>query len=66
MMNQREKELVQLSCCFPQNPNSYNLIEGGNGKPTDAICKKISDTLKRNGSVKGKNNPMYGYKWSAE
>lgn len=57
--------MVQLSCCFPANPNSYNLVEGGSGQLTEEIRKKISDTIKRNGSVSGKNNPMYGYKWSA-
>lgn len=28
-MNQKEKELLPLSACYPQNPMSYNLIEGG-------------------------------------
>ena len=28
-MNQKEKELVPLSSCYPTNPLSYNLIEGG-------------------------------------
>lgn len=65
-MNQCEKDLVQLSSCFPENLNSYNLIEGGNGQLTDAIRKKISNTIKNNNSSKGENNPMYGYQWSAE
>ena len=29
-MNRKEKELVQLSNCFPYDPMSYNLKEGGN------------------------------------
>ena len=65
-MNLREKELVQLSDCWPTNQKSYNLIEGGNGQLTDDIKKKISETLKKSGKVSGKNNPMFGYKWSEE
>lgn len=28
-MNNKEKELVPLSACYPHDPMSYNLIEGG-------------------------------------
>ena len=28
-MNEKEKELVKFENCFPQNPFSYNIIEGG-------------------------------------
>ena len=28
-MNEKEKELVPLSACYPYDPTSYNLIEGG-------------------------------------
>ena len=27
-MNEKEKELVPLSACYPYDPMSYNLIEG--------------------------------------
>ena len=37
-MNEKEKELVPISACYPYNPMSYNLIEGGsNGQLTNAI-----------------------------
>lgn len=65
-MNNKEKELVSVSNCFPQNPNTYNLIEGGNGQLTDNIKQQISETIKKSGICAGKNNPMYGYKWSEE
>lgn len=63
-MNLHEKQLVQLSNCYPNDLMSYNLVEGGNGKMTNQLKKKISDTLK--GKMAGKNNPMYGYQWSLE
>lgn len=44
-MNAKEKELVPLSACFPNNPMSYNLREGGTGRT----------------HLTGKNNPMYGH-----
>jgi hypothetical protein len=28
-MNAKEKELVPLSCCYPMDPMSYNIQEGG-------------------------------------
>ena len=28
-MNEKEKELVPLSACYPNDKTSYNLIEGG-------------------------------------
>lgn len=66
-MNEKEKELVPISACYPYNPMSYNLIEGGsNGQLTNAIKQHISESLKSGGKVAGKNNPMYGYKWSNE
>lgn len=65
-MNNKEKELVPLSACFPNNPMSYNLVEGGSGQLTDDVKIRISETLKTNGKVAGKNNPMFGYKWSDE
>ena len=30
-MNEKEKELVPLSACYPSNRMSYNLREGGKG-----------------------------------
>ena len=63
-MNEKEKELVPLSACYPNNPNSYNLVEGGNGQITDEIKQRISNTLK--GKMAGEKNPMYGYQWSDE
>lgn len=65
-MNNKEKELVPVSNCFPQNPKTYNLIEGGNGQLTDDIKQRISETIIKSGICAGKNNPMYGYKWSEE
>lgn len=65
-MNEKEKELIPISACYPYNPMSYNLIEGGSGQLTDAVKQRISKSLKSGGKVAGKNNPMYGYKWSDE
>jgi hypothetical protein len=41
-MNNKEKELVQLSNCYPDNPLSYNLREGGSncGTKMSTICKE--------------------------
>lgn len=61
-MNRKEKELVPVNECFPNNPMSYNLIEGGNGQLTGEIKNRISEKLK--GKMVGKDNPMYGYQWS--
>ena len=42
-MDNKEKELVQLSNCFPQDQMSYNLVSGGrNYETTDSIKTKIS------------------------
>ena len=30
-MNNKEKELVSVNECYPNNPMSYNLVEGGSG-----------------------------------
>lgn len=58
-MNNKEKELVPLSACYPNNPMSYNLREGGfNGTFTDDMRKHWSSI--RKGMFAGKNNPMYG------
>ena len=44
-MNDKEKELVQLSNCYPQDLMSYNLREGGsNGKLSKESCKKLAKT----------------------
>lgn len=37
-MNEKEKELVPLSACYPNDPMSYNLREGENhGELTDSL-----------------------------
>jgi hypothetical protein len=42
-MDDKEKELVQLSNCFPQDPMSYNLVGGGrNYEITEHIKEKMS------------------------
>ena len=42
-MDNKEKELVQLSNCFPQDQMSYNLVSGGrNYEVTESIKTKIS------------------------
>lgn len=48
-MNNKEKELVQLSNCYPNDSMSYNLHIGGCG-----------------GSAKGKDNPIFGKKFTDE
>lgn len=65
-MNNKEKELVPVNECFPNNPMSYNLVEGGSGQLSDEVKKQISETLKSSGKVAGMNNPMFGYHWSEE
>ena len=53
-MNNKEKELVTLSSCYPYDPMSYNLMEGGhNGKLTEETKKKLSE------SKKGEKNPYH-------
>lgn len=60
-MNEKEKELVPLSACYPNDPMSYNLREGGfAGQQTESQRIKISQTKIKNGSSKGEKNPMYG------
>ena len=60
-MNEKEKELVPLSACYPYDPMSYNLREGGfAGQQTESQRIKISQTKIKNGSSKGEKNPMYG------
>lgn len=47
-MNEKEKELVPLSACYPSDPMSYNLKEGGyNGKPGKLHRKHMSESRKR-------------------
>ena len=65
-MNNKEKELVPVNECYPNNPMSYNLVEGGSGQLTDDVKMRISETLKTGGKVQGKNNGMFGYHWSDE
>jgi len=59
-MNAKEKELVPLSACYPYNPMSYNLKEGGKSSCRLSIksCEKISNS--RKGKCKGKDHPLYG------
>lgn len=53
-MNEKEKELVPLSSCYPKDPMSYNLMEGGHcGRLTEETKKKISE------SKKGEKNPQH-------
>ena len=45
-MNEKEKELVPLSACYPYNKMSYNLKEGGiNGQITDESKKKLKQSI---------------------
>ena len=63
-MNEKEKELVPFSACYPNDPMSYNLKEGGsNGKLSELSRKKISQTRIQNGISVGEKNPMYGKNW---
>ena len=42
-MNEKEKELVPLSACYPTNPFSYNLKGGGsNGEFSEETKEKLS------------------------
>lgn len=44
-MNEKEKELVSLSNCYPNDPLSYNLKEGGsNGRLSDESLSKMVNT----------------------
>ena len=63
-MNNKEKELVPVNECFPNNPMSYNLIEGGNGQLTDDIKLRIAETLRV--KMTGAGNPRFGCHWSDE
>ncbi len=57
----KEKEIVNKK--FINQSNTYNMRVGGKGgsiKPSEKTKQKISNTIKQNGSSKGKNNPMYG------
>ena len=47
-MNAKEIELVPLSACYPLDPMSYNLREGGhNGIHNEESIKKLSESQKR-------------------
>jgi len=59
-MNNKEKELVQLSNCYPNDPMSYNLREGGSSKLTELTKQLISQIRIEKGISKGENNPMFG------
>ena len=60
-MNNKERELVQLSNCFPYNEMSYNLREGGNnGAINDISIQKMVQTRIENGSYDSERNFMYG------
>lgn len=60
-MNNKEKELVPLSACYPYNPMSYNLREGGfSGRFSIEARKHLSETRIKYGIAKGKKNGMYG------
>lgn len=60
-MNEKEKELVPLSACYPHDKMSYNLKEGGsNGKLSEHSLEKARQTRIKNGTGIGEKNPMYG------
>ena len=62
-MNLREKEMVQLSNCFPYDQMSYNLMEGShNGRLSQASIDKANATKAKNGGYAGERNSMYGEK----
>ena len=66
-MNEKEKDLVPLSSCYPTNQMSYNLREGGfAGQQTKLSRAKISQTRIKLGIGIGKNNGMYGRKRTEE
>ena len=58
-MNEKEKELVPLSACYPYDKLSYNLKEGGNaGTLTNTSRKRMSNARKQyfeNMSIKERN-----------
>ena len=75
-MNEKEKELVPLSACYPNDLMSYNLIEGGKapimyGENNPAFGKNpfrnkskewYDSYLKMMHDINtGKNNPRYGH-----
>ena len=46
-MNEKEKELVPLLACYPHDPMSYNLREGGNhGELTDSLKWKCGTSFR--------------------
>lgn len=52
-MNNKEKELVPISECYPNNPMSYNLKEGGsNGGHTLDAIEKLKKALKHTWETK--------------
>ncbi len=57
-MNNKEKELVPLSACYPNNPLSYNLKEGGF---SGELSEETKEKMRQNNI--GSNNPMYGKDW---
>lgn len=60
-MNNKEKELVQLSNCFPYNEMCYNIREGGsNGSINDISIQKMVQSRIENGSYDSERNFMYG------
>lgn len=77
-MNEKEKELVPLSACYPDDKTSYNLKEGGNNgklsKRSQIIrSKHVSETWKNKSPEEkklhglkckhyGEQNGMYGRK----
>lgn len=52
-MNNKEKDLVQLSNCYPNDPMSYNLREGGSAKLADSTKQLISKIRIERGIAKG-------------
>ena len=49
-MNEKEKELVPFSACYPNDPMSYNLVEGGHspilvGKRNPMYGEHIKDHM---------------------
>lgn len=62
-----EREIYWIKILNTQCPTGYNISPGGGNNDTlsrhpnkKEITKKISNTMKTNGTVAGKNNPMYG------
>lgn len=45
-MNEKEKELVPLSACYPYDPMSYNLIEGGHSPAIDIRIMMTPEAIK--------------------